>query len=115
GNDDIGALPGTHGAGADADPADLSQKIAYLYGVADVDRTFEKQDQAGDKIVHHALEPEPDANAERSCQNAHLGEVYPERRHAQDKPKTQNRVVQQARDGVRQAALDPDPWINILL
>ncbi len=34
GDDDISPLFGTHSAGADADPTDITQKVAYLYGVA---------------------------------------------------------------------------------
>ena len=58
GDDNIAPLRCAHSAGAGADAADLTHKVACLYGIANVDRTLEEQDQAGDKIVHHALEPE---------------------------------------------------------
>ena len=54
-HDDFRTVRGANDAGPDTDAADLTHIATYLDDVTDFNRTFKKQNQAGDKIIDHVL------------------------------------------------------------
>ena len=54
-NDDFGTFRRSNDAGADADAANFSDTSAHLNDVANFDRTFEEEDETGDKIIDDVL------------------------------------------------------------
>src|SRR5262249_12845833 len=114
GDDDLGSGPGAHGAGAHADPRDLTLQIADLDDVAHVDRPLEQEDEPGHEIVDDALQAEADADAERAGQDGDLGEVKPEYAEGEQEAEGQDPVIEQARDGGGDAARHVRARINVL-
>src|SRR5436309_8500600 len=58
---------------------------------------------------------EPETHSEGPRQNRHLVEVQPERRDRQQEAEQEERVVQQARDRVRDPAGESQAWEHVLL
>src|SRR5271157_424177 len=54
-HDDFRTVRGSNDAGPDADAADLSHIAAHLDDVTNFNGAFEKQNQAGHKIIDHVL------------------------------------------------------------
>ena len=78
GNDDIGPLKRMHDAGAYAYVLDSASKVTDLDGVAFINWAFEEHDQARDKIIYNALQPETDTDAERTCQHRDFAKIHPQ-------------------------------------
>ena len=115
GYDDLRTLGGVHDAGTDTDAAHPALKVTHLDRVAHMDRTLEEQNQPGDKVIHHALQPETDADAECAEQDGHLIQVQPQYPKGHEKAKGKDRIIKQVRDGIGLTGRNPGPGINILL
>ena len=64
-HDHLGAVPGPHRARPDADVFDLSRHGPDRHRIADLDRTFEQQDQPRHEVVDDVLQPEADAERQQ--------------------------------------------------
>ena len=57
---------GRHDGGPHADVADLADHARHIHHITELDRPLEHQDQPGDEVLHHVLQSETDADAERA-------------------------------------------------
>jgi hypothetical protein len=64
-----------------------------LHRVADLDRALEKQDQAGDEIVHDVLQAEAEAHAERAGEHRVVAQVDAHRAQRHEKADDQDGVM----------------------
>ena len=115
GDDDLGAVPGAHDAGADADVPDFSREVPDLHRVPHLEGALDEEDEPGDEVVHHRLQAEADADAERAHQDGDAVEIHPHGRHREDEAQQQDAVVEQGGYRVREPARQADARVDVLL
>src|SRR5690606_16630790 len=99
-HDDFFAVEIGDGGGADADLADRAGQVADGHHVTDAYRTFEQDDQAGDKVGEDLLQAEAQADRQRGDQPLQLVPADPKGRQGDDKTDADNGVGQQGGGGV---------------
>ena len=105
---------GAHGARANSDAPHLSLHVGDLHGVADLDRPLVEQDETRDEAVHHVLQAEADAHAERTGQDRDLRQVDARRSQCQEEGDQRRRVLHRRADRVGNAARQVHPREYIL-
>ena len=115
GDDDLRSVKGAHGARADTDLLHSTLESVDLDQIADPHRPLEDQDQTRDKILDQILQPKPDPHTQGSRQQRHPAEIDTRRRQCKEETDAEDQIVDQHRDGGRDAPVEACARIDILL